>query len=416
MEPEKPKLQNPKARGIQVGTCKYLVLDPEIYDYLKHNRGEYCFDFAIIPGPRNHFAGLLRNNKTKKNSYAHDLVLSMNGISEDKYEYVEFLETFGDLIPDVDYDKSEIINPPLGQCASLDCRLSNLRPVSKDDVQTMHTSQYHGVTWEKDRKMWRAFITSAERGGHPQKNLRRFPVEITAARYRDLECYVNGIPECDLNFPASDYIKEDGFPVDPEDIRAIRYRTDNTAFGYEAAVFDDPNQRKPLLVRKKFYSTRQEADQACILWIKAAFGPLSEGYCTFTAVTTLGLASFCEKCMKPQPVGFHFALMPTPKGSLKVCLKCFNEHLEEKEKGLDGDMPTPELLIGPKIVSNENYKKCKQCGQLKPATGNFFKPYTYKGETKLRGKCKQCGNAALRNRRNQKQETKEETKGEPENE
>lgn len=86
----------------------------------------------------------------------------------------------------------------------LDNRRSNLRLASRQQNQrnrriqgTSKSSQYKGVTWDKDAGKWRAQINI---GGH-HKGLGRFVSEYDAARAYDVVAKQIFGPFCCLNFP-----------------------------------------------------------------------------------------------------------------------------------------------------------------------------------------------------------------------
>ncbi len=371
-----------KVRAIHIGTQRHLVLDSDVYDHIKN--GRYVYGHEPVPG--NYSVGWIRNSTTGEKQWFHDFVMGFHGLKQGTdYEYVEFLQTFNTLVPGQDYDTGELLYPAVDSNAMLDVRFDNLKLI-KEKTPEIPVSKYKGVSWIKSRKMWRAFLNSKETESGNTECLKQFGLDIVAARYRDLICVIKGLSDDVLNFPRSNYIGEDGFPVDEESIQAIRCRNHKTQLGYEAALFDDPKQPRPLLIMDRFYPTEDEALSACEKYVKARYGPLSEVYSKAKSkrLTTENINPICQKCNKITPLGVTF-LISTPHGSLKVCEDCFNE--ADKSKS---DLPDPdELMRQPNPLSFE-YKECIKCGESKPATNEYFQEYKYKGELRLKGECNVC--------------------------
>lgn len=373
-----------KARGIQVGTKKYLVVDPDVYDIIE-DRG--ILTNHIFTGK--HFAAYGWGEDDRK-FFMHDFVMELHGMKKGvDYGCVEFLDTFGDLVMKEDYDFYEILEPPSRRYKTipLDVRFSNLRPIPVGEVGKKPQSEYRGVSWDKTKKRWQAYLTPKETGGK-LRSIGRYLSDKIAARQHDLACVEAGLPDSVLNFPYSDYVNEEGLPIDPSSIQAIKVRTmyNSIHTGFEAAVFDNPKYRNPKLVFKRFYPTSDEARKACEEYIKGRFGPLFEPiFLNKERVTSEKFAPFCQRCQKPTPLGVTF-FAPTPKGSLKVCEKCFEE-MENKD---DSDLPDPAELLREPDPFDISYKKCNKCGKIKPDHKKYFPTYKYKDKISLKGTCRAC--------------------------
>lgn len=390
-----------KARGIHIGTGKYLILDSDVYDLIRSTKGLiWDQDFS-----GKYYFAYLSDTSTDEKTFVHDFVLGLHGLHLGRdYKYVEFLDTFEALKSDEDYDRWEILEPPSARLRSLclDCRFSNLRPITREEelARLSPESIYKGVTWESERKRWRAYLTPKENGTKNAKHVGQSRSEVVAARLRDLACVEAGFDDSVLNFKYSDYVTSEELPVDPASIQAILCKVDLTPFGFVGGAYDIPKEKPK---RIKTANTLAEARQFCDDYVKAKFGPLSEAYFKGQELpNSKDFKPFCQMCGKPCSLGSKLAVT-TSKGTLLVCERCFDKH-----DPTPSDMPNIEELKRPLSPLIDKFKNCKVCGKPKPLHEEYFPTYKYKDEIRFENICREC----KREREKQRYKTRKEKKDE----
>lgn len=356
--------------AMECGTGSYAAVDRDFYEWLQPRHPileRHPGRFGIYYAEAHLFA-------PDEIRFLHDLVMEFHGLHQGQdYEYVEFLNTWYTLSPEMNYAQREFPEPPVNQYCALDCRFDNLRPVSALSEAQNHKSNHLGVSWDTPHNRWRAYLNASEFGS--QDMLGYFHTEVAAARARDLAIVLRNI-DAELNYEElrSEYSKTTKI----HEIQMDVTYTEN--FGYQPAVWPDSPLGKPHRPSSAIHFDKELAWADCLDFITRRFGPLAIGYSRVPDIkTSKGLHKICHKCGAKLPPGLNtFDVVedrPRP-----ICIPCWDNVSGNK------DLQTDLEAVAPK----EGYKRCKRCHQDKPASSLHFPTYKYKGQEKFLGTCKDC--------------------------